>query len=1041
MSSRVDEMPVRFPAAEADSLAVGVDFAALRGAKRELVEQLCARRAAGESVRPEDFLPQWPVEPKRDADVAGLLFADFQSRQSSGENPSIVEYERRFPEHQDSLAALFRQHAVLRSLRGTHGSSTTTLALPSVGDELFGFRLCRELGRGAFARAFLAEQCNLAGRPVVLKVSAADGNEPQTLAQLQHTNIVPIYSVHEDAAAGLRAVCMPYFGGASLSSVLRAVYAEGEAVTRGEQLVRALAVVRAPWSFAPNQGKAEGSQIFKTGQGTLPQLEKLDYVHAVVWIVARLAEALEHAHQRGVLHRDVKPSNVLLSADGQPMLLDFNLAQNIASGQAQAEATLGGTVAYMSPEHLLAIARREPELIRKVGRPADIYSLGMVLYEMLVGHGPFEQSVGSAPVLALIEAMAEERTRGIPSLRARASKESRNPEVPWSLESIIRKCLAPDQADRYQEAGRLAEDLRRFLDDRPLRYAPELSRTEQLRKWLRRHPRVTSSGSVATAACVLILTIGLVLTAVHRHLVDARDELAGIQAQECRQQYIDGSERALCLVNTTSDLHDHLLEGRKVCERTLSLYGVLERADWQDDPDWQRLAESDRRRLLEDTRELLLLLAWARARSGSDPEDAARNSLALLNKAEALTDLQPSPALWLDRASYLEQLGDKVGAEAAQETARSIPPAGARDHYLLATAHARGRKYDAAIAELDQALRLNGRHYWSWFQHGICHLELGKLASAASDFGVCIGLWPEFSWGHFNLGYTLYRGGNRVEAIEHYSAALRCDPDFLDAMFNRGLAFKELERFPEALADFDKAIELGRSDQLLQAERALVLEKLGRFDEADAAFAEVLPRVDQLPAEARDGIRLTYGFAVADRFPDKARTAFVEVIREKDATPQVRSQAYYGEAMLAAPTRPREAIAALTKAVDADADLAEARRFRGILWARVGDFEAAGNDIRWCLDRDKTSGGHLYAAACITALAAKKTNTAGKANLVTAAVKLLRDAFALGYGKDQAANDPDLSALHGQAEFERLLSEQVIGKTGKVSVDKRQKQR
>ena len=87
-----------------------------------------------------------------------------------------------------------------------------------MGDELFDFPLRHELGRGAFARVFLAEQTGLADRPIVLKVSAIEGDEHQTLAQLQHTNIVPIYSVHEDTRAGLRAVCMPYFGGASLSS-------------------------------------------------------------------------------------------------------------------------------------------------------------------------------------------------------------------------------------------------------------------------------------------------------------------------------------------------------------------------------------------------------------------------------------------------------------------------------------------------------------------------------------------------------------------------------------------------------------------------------------------------------------------------------------------------------------------------------------------------------------------------------------------------------------------------------------------------------
>src|SRR5581483_8940561 len=144
--------------------------------------------------------------------------------------------------HRDSLADLVRRHDLLRSVGGVSASASAGcgLRLPEVGEHLFGFRLCGELGRGAFARVYLAEQADLAGRPVVLKVSAIDGDEPQTLAQLQHTNIVPIYSVHEDAAAGVRAVCMPYFGGASLSAVLQRMRAQGPATTAASFL-RALA--------------------------------------------------------------------------------------------------------------------------------------------------------------------------------------------------------------------------------------------------------------------------------------------------------------------------------------------------------------------------------------------------------------------------------------------------------------------------------------------------------------------------------------------------------------------------------------------------------------------------------------------------------------------------------------------------------------------------------------------------------------------------------------------------------------------------------
>src|SRR5262249_43883076 len=142
--------------------------------------------------------------------------------------------------------------------------------LPEVGDELFGFRLDRELGQGAFAKVFLAKQGNLAGRPVVLKVSAIEGNEPQTLAQLQHTHIVPIHSVHEDTRAGVRAVCMPYFGGASLTPVLHRVW-KGGLPTTGRQLVDALLAVKAP-PLEPIHQPRPGLEA-REGR---PQLEKAD---------------------------------------------------------------------------------------------------------------------------------------------------------------------------------------------------------------------------------------------------------------------------------------------------------------------------------------------------------------------------------------------------------------------------------------------------------------------------------------------------------------------------------------------------------------------------------------------------------------------------------------------------------------------------------------------------------------------------------------------------------------------------------------------
>jgi hypothetical protein len=222
-----------------------LSFAQSRSLKRELLDELRAGWERGTPGPVEGFLRRWPGDRAADPDVASLLFEDYcQRRARAGADASgadLSEYEERFPAQKDALHRLIREQDLLQSLGGADpGRGVCPLALPGVGDELFGFRLRAELGRGAFARVFRAEQAELAGRPVVLKVSAREGDEPQTLAQLQHTHIVPLYSVHEDGRAGLRAVCMPYFGGASLSAVLKALWAQTPCPTSGRQLALAL---------------------------------------------------------------------------------------------------------------------------------------------------------------------------------------------------------------------------------------------------------------------------------------------------------------------------------------------------------------------------------------------------------------------------------------------------------------------------------------------------------------------------------------------------------------------------------------------------------------------------------------------------------------------------------------------------------------------------------------------------------------------------------------------------------------------------------
>ncbi len=890
-------------------------------------------------------------------------------------------------------------------LTGPHASlgERGAVAFPEAGDELFGYRVRAELGRGSFARVFLAEQADLADRLVVLKVSAIEGGEPQALAQLQHTHIVPIYSLHEDRPRGLRAVCMPYFGGATLARALRQLWASPEAPTHGGQLAAALAAVQSP---PPGPGSVAAAD----GRSPLSEFQDRDYCRCAAWVVARLAEALQHAHDRGVLHRDVKPSNILLSAEGEPLLLDFNISGQ--GGQEPTGAFVGGTAAYAAPEHLRALLAPSPDLFARVDHRSDVYALGLVLFEMLAGGTPFGQQGSSSVLPEQLARMAADRAGRPPSVRGR------RPDVPWSLDSIVRRCLEPDPGRRYQRAAHLAEDLRRFLDDRPLKYAPDPSRAERLRKWLRRHPRLASSGSVAAVCGLLLLGAAGAIVGVRAHLAQARAQLQDVRAHDRRVAYEAGALRALCLVSTVTERDDHLPDGVRVCEETLALYDVLGRPDWEDQPDWRGLGADERRRLAENTRELLHLLAWARVREAPGDRAALRRALDLLDRAEAIGGLPASRAIRAARADYLEALGD-AGAARAREEAEATPPAGAQDHYLLATTYARqGGKAGLAraVAELDEALRLNPRHYWALMQRGICRQELGDPLLAAADFSACTGLWPEGAWAYFNRGYVLGRAGKREQARDDFTAALERDPGFVLAYVNRGLTLLELKEYAAALDDFDRALGLGRDDAFLHAGRGMALEALGRPEEAGAAFDAAFARAGALAAPARARLWWSYGFAVAPRRPERAAQAFDTALREDPGQPQ----ALYGRAMLAAERGDLvDANAFADRAVAADPAWVDARRCRAIVAARRGDFARAEADINWCLEREPAAGATLYAAACVSARAAARFPSSAAAEQ---AVEFLRRAFAEGYGRNKAETDPDLATVCRHPRFVQLVA-------------------
>ncbi|MEJ7638866.1 MAG: serine/threonine-protein kinase [Singulisphaera sp.] len=421
----------------------------------------------GDRVAVESYLARYPD--LGDEALVALIYEEFCLREDADEAPDPAEFEARFPAVARGLRRVLDIHGLVGSGRSSPSvphPQAPAIPFPEAGQTIAGFRLVEELGRGAFARVFRAEERQLADRPVALKVARAGSREPQTLARLQHTHIVPVHSYRTDPVTGLHLLCMPYFGRVTLARIL--ADPRVRVARSGSDLVEALE--RLGPSAGPRLARSAGRSAL-TGR---------TFARAMAWWGARMAEALGHAHDRGVLHRDVKPSNVLVTDDALPMLLDFNLAREVAVDDPEAPPQgLGGTLDYMAPEHLEALAGGT---VDGVDSRSDIYGLGVVLYEALMGVRPFTipreaLSVGEALLTA-----AETRRAGAPRLR------TIRPEVPTALESVVRRCLAPEPSDRYASAADLVIDLQAVADDRSLRFA--------------REPLVTgpTAGSAATVA-------------------------------------------------------------------------------------------------------------------------------------------------------------------------------------------------------------------------------------------------------------------------------------------------------------------------------------------------------------------------------------------------------------------------------------------------------------------------------------------------------------------------------------------------------------
>ncbi len=480
-----------------------------------------------------------PEPPDHDEQLGEAIEA-YLALAETGPPPEPEVFAARYPELGDDLIAALEGLALVQGLVGDPSGPGPGSRLET-GRRIAGYRIVRELGRGGMGVVYEAVHVGL-DRPVALKVlgsqAAPDSggrrrflNEARTAAGLHHTHIVPVFDVGQ--VGSLCYYAMQRIEGSGLDRVIRHLRrdratAAGSSTGGGSSPKSRLGNRFTPWPLSKSRA---GSSASKTGPwppsvpandlsglgnlaGTCPADEVDEpppfqpprgsaYYRWVAEVGREAAEALGHAHHRGIIHRDVKPSNLLVDGRGFVWVADFGLARRLADPSLTQHDSLLGTPRYMSPEQ----ARVGP-----IDGRTDLYSLGATLYELLTLRPPFEGQCAAE----LIEQIAQ---------REPIAPRLIDPRVPRDLETIVLKLLSKRPADRYATSAELAEDLTRFLNYEPVR-ARRISPIGRAWRFARRHPGITA---VSTAAAIAILAV---TTVAYVKVLHERDQaiMAGDQA-------------------------------------------------------------------------------------------------------------------------------------------------------------------------------------------------------------------------------------------------------------------------------------------------------------------------------------------------------------------------------------------------------------------------------------------------------------------------------------------------------------------------------
>jgi len=885
-------------------------------------------------------------------------------KQACGENAPLF----------DRVAALLRAYDEDPSfLESPVADAAPTLDIPVAekpGMMIGRYKLLQEIGEGGFGVVFMAEQRDPVRRKVALKVIkpgmdtrqvvARFEAERQALALMDHPNIAHVFD------GGATETGRPYFVMELVHGMPITQYCDEAKLTTHERL-----------------------QLFIS-----------------------VCDAVQHAHQKGIIHRDIKPRNVLVTLHGEtpvPKIIDFGVAK--ATHQQLTEKTVFtgfgqmiGTPAYMSPEQV-ALSGLD------VDTRSDVYSLGVLLYELLTGVPPFgkdrfrELSIDEIRHVIREEEPPRPSTR-ISTLAAEATSTisaNRNTDparlrhsLHGELDWIVMKAMEKDRTRRYASANDLAKEVQRYLDDEAVEACPP-STSYRLRKFaVRNKTRILVGSVVALAACIVLgvfvqsrwesqrraqdasraveASVASAETAIatrdlslaERKLAEASTQLslAGKNVSELHwrveslQKELndakDDEKRFVSFVQLARESQDEMSshgtdKGPNQAREALGLFGVLVQSDWSERLKQSHLSSEQKEQVCETAYETLLLMADFSVRwSELRSEETAANGLTYLDLATQFH--KPTKAYYWVNKEIHEYLEDGAAAQTYLEKYESTPARTAWDYYL--PGHTAGWRGDleAAIAAYENALRLDPNHFNSLFYLAMRLQKVGREAEAAQIYRACLVLRPDHLATLLNRANILSSKRRFDEAKELVNKAVAIGP-------KSALGYSVLGRALSKQGRQDEAVEYGRTAVKLDPEDAgthgilgEILATLGRCDEAIVCFRKAIeldPKDDE-----RNAAVLYTDLGIALETGGKLDEAIASYRRAIELDPKhVAAYANLGNC-LKAHGELDEAINAHRRAIELDPNLAAAYSNLGNCFSDQGKLDEAIASYRKAIELD-----------------------------------------------------------------------------------------